>query len=622
MSHNLQSAVLCSSIPARTGSSTMIWDSGRVVWTDTEIIRASILAMVEAIDKRTTSEACYKVLEGKSEGGWSAGRTALKKWFTKQKITRGLRDRIDEVYTNLGVSPMQLIKEGLEEGEIFPNINESDRAKEDVMIAVAGDHALERTPRGQFRDAINSINHHAWERHRKRFRRAEKALPIKQLAATTAVKAASGHQGCQDPQHGSGLFPEQQDKVAEYEEFLKEVVVVAVAKARKVPKEKVTVETDNTPGRKRGAQRARKVKTASLVAAGDVEEIWALYVQLFETEPGQLEAVQDEDDIENSGKAAWLEASEDLGVDGWREMDNEKLNHLLQFPGGKPALFCRVSFENRKSQLVEGDPMGDVDHQHDESSPCTDTWEPLGGEVLLLLLLLVWLLLLLLSSVTRSSPLREPLGGEVLLLLLLLFVLLLLVLLSNVTQQSPQGAVGRSPLREPLGGEVVLLPLLLLLSSVTHQSPQGAVPRVTRSSPHREPLRAERPFFAGLDAIPNLPHVIIVPNSLHSQWFSELRTFFSPKALEIYDYPTAENEFGDFFTGAWAQSSTPTNSPHYIGESFRQYNSIIGHQISNRCTGGEGEQSSYKKLLELQNLTLCLSSDKKLLELQDLVYHL
>lgn len=30
---------------------------------------------------------------------------------------------------------------------------------------------------------------------------------------------------------------------------MKEVVVVAVAKARKVPKEKVTVKTDNTPGR-------------------------------------------------------------------------------------------------------------------------------------------------------------------------------------------------------------------------------------------------------------------------------------------------------------------------------------------------------------------------------------
>jgi hypothetical protein len=43
-------------------------------------------------------------------------------------------------------------------------------------------------------------------------------------------------------------FPGEDDHVGEYEEFLKEVVVTAVAKARRVPKEKVTVPTDNTPG--------------------------------------------------------------------------------------------------------------------------------------------------------------------------------------------------------------------------------------------------------------------------------------------------------------------------------------------------------------------------------------
>jgi hypothetical protein len=58
--------------------------------------------------------------------------------------------------------------------------------------------------------------------------------------ATKAVKALS---------MAVAWFPAEQDQVAEYQEFLKEVVVVAVAKARKVPKEKVTVKTDNTPGR-------------------------------------------------------------------------------------------------------------------------------------------------------------------------------------------------------------------------------------------------------------------------------------------------------------------------------------------------------------------------------------
>jgi hypothetical protein len=69
-----------------------------------------------------------------------------------------------------------------------------------------------------------------------------------------------------------------------------------------------------------------------------MEEIWALYVQLFESEPGQLETMQDKEDLENSSKAAWLEQSEDLSVIDWQEMDNDKLNHLLQFLGNKPTL--------------------------------------------------------------------------------------------------------------------------------------------------------------------------------------------------------------------------------------------------------------------------------------------
>jgi hypothetical protein len=96
--------------------------------------------------------------------------------------------RIDEVWMNLGVSPIQLIQEGLEDGEEFPNILDSERAKEDMILAILGDHALEHTPRGDFRDAATTINHHAWERHRKRFGRARDTLGNKKLAASVAVK--------------------------------------------------------------------------------------------------------------------------------------------------------------------------------------------------------------------------------------------------------------------------------------------------------------------------------------------------------------------------------------------------------------------------------------------------
>jgi SNF2 family DNA or RNA helicase len=66
-----------------------------------------------------------------------------------------------------------------------------------------------------------------------------------------------------------------------------------------------------------------------------------------------------------------------------------------------------------------------------------------------------------------------------------------------------------------------------------------------------------RPYFAGRQSIPNLAHVIVIPNSLLAQWYSELRTFFAPKSIEIYHYPTAEKEFDAFWTGHWAISTVP-----------------------------------------------------------------
>ncbi|KAG2361110.1 P-loop containing nucleoside triphosphate hydrolase protein [Suillus spraguei] len=450
--------------------------------TDNE--RASIRAMIEAIEKRKTSDAHYK------------------KWFQKQQVTPSMCDRIDEVYNNLGVAPMQLINEGLEEGEDFLNIIESERATEDVLLAIAGDHALERVPRGDFRDALTSINHHTWEHHRKHFRRAEKGLPNKKLAAAVTVKEIEDA----DEVAASQLREATKAiKALSMAEFLKEVVVVAVAKARKVLKEKVTVKTDNTPGRKRGAQRARKVKTASLVAAGDVEEIWALYVQLFETEPGQLEPVQDEEDLENSGKAAWLEQSEDLGVDG-----------------GKPALFAEFHLKRGLCAWDEASTSKFVE-ENDDMEPLSLLWHQRVGVAAIVDK--IW-------SATKSD---DEVPG---------------ILIAD------EVGVGKTALTMGLIAFVIDA-FWVQEVAAGRGRPDGVMSTINMMNVRPAPILAEHPFFAGLDAIPNLPHVIIVPNSLNSQWFSELRTFFAPKALEVYNYPTAENEFGDFFNSAWAKSSTP-----------------------------------------------------------------
>ncbi|KAG2108191.1 uncharacterized protein F5147DRAFT_652914 [Suillus discolor] len=311
----------------------------------------SLGAMIDALSHKGSGKECYEILEGKEVGGWAAGRNTLDKWFKKQKVSGLIGEWIDRVWTMLDVSPMQLIHEGLEEGEEFPNILDAKRAKEDVILVILGDHALEKNARGDFHDATATIIHHAWERHRKRFKHAERSLPKKKLDAAVAVKAIEDAEVVttrmmrEVTKHVKALqqamtwFPKQKDHITEYEKFLKEVIITAVVTERKVPKEKVAVESEDTPSRKRGAARAQKVRIASLAAAGDVEEIWALYLQLFETELGQLEVPHVEDDEDPSGWEDWENSSEDLGVDGWREMDNGTLNHLLQFPGGKPMLF-------------------------------------------------------------------------------------------------------------------------------------------------------------------------------------------------------------------------------------------------------------------------------------------
>lgn len=63
--------------------------------------------------------------------------------------------------------------------------------------------------------------------------------------------------------------------------------------------------------------------------------------------------------------------------------------------------------------------------------------------------------------------------------------------------------------------------------------------------------------FAGRPVIDDLPHAIVVGNSLVRQWTTELRTFFAPGRTEIYVFPTTESKFSEFWEGDWKTSKTP-----------------------------------------------------------------
>lgn len=55
---------------------------------------------------------------------------------------------------------MQLIYEGLEEGEEFPNILDAEHTKEDMILAILGDYALEKNAHEDFHDATATIIHY------------------------------------------------------------------------------------------------------------------------------------------------------------------------------------------------------------------------------------------------------------------------------------------------------------------------------------------------------------------------------------------------------------------------------------------------------------------------------
>lgn len=51
----------------------------------------------------------------------------------------------------------------------------------------------------------------------------------------------------------------------------------------------------------------------------------------------------------------------------------------------------------------------------------------------------------------------------------------------------------------------------------------------------------------GKGGVPDLPHIVVVPNSLVDQWHGELRAFFRPKMIEIIRVPTGAKQLTKFW---------------------------------------------------------------------------
>ncbi|KAF9472810.1 hypothetical protein BDN70DRAFT_818120 [Pholiota conissans] len=71
-----------------------------------------------------------------------------------------------------------------------------------------------------------------------------------------------------------------------------------------------------------------------------------------------------------------------------------------------------------------------------------------------------------------------------------------------------------------------------------------------------------RPYLAGKKDIPSLPHLILVPGTLTTQWLDELRITFQPGGVDIFVYPTAQADRLAFWdaNSAFYLSKQPSSS--------------------------------------------------------------
>ncbi len=87
----------------------------------------------------------------------------------------------------------------------------------------------------------------------------------------------------------------------------------------------------------------------------------------------------------------------------------------------------------------------------------------------------------------------------------------------------------------------------------------------------------------GKGSVPNKPHAIVVPNSLVDQWRRELKTFFKPFSLDIFQLPTSAAALKRYFSdpdGVWEKA----NHPHIFRVVLIPHSVGVIHPITMSCS--------------------------------------
>ncbi|QRV85656.1 Helicase conserved C-terminal domain [Ceratobasidium sp. AG-Ba] len=66
--------------------------------------------------------------------------------------------------------------------------------------------------------------------------------------------------------------------------------------------------------------------------------------------------------------------------------------------------------------------------------------------------------------------------------------------------------------------------------------------------PMADPAGNNTPYFAGLDEIPNLPHLLVMPRTLSDQWTSEIDKFTTKGSFQVVQYNSDQDNLPRFFS--------------------------------------------------------------------------
>ncbi|KAG9308933.1 P-loop containing nucleoside triphosphate hydrolase protein [Chiua virens] len=496
--------------------------------------RQSINAMISSVQNTRGGKAKQRVIESAKH---PAGYAALLKWHAAYKFNPEIYRRVQRALEAEELSPHKLIWNRRRRLDDFPSRSDADGALDAVACEVFGENCLaNQRIVGEFKEAVSALIHHEWERQRKKYAWASKTLVGKKLIAQsafreiekknepTASEVRSAIKALKAYKDAIYWFPKEEEEeggVVEMMCGLEEVLQTAIKASRKLPPNKrMLPEEDVTTGASssRGKRRVAHVRGIAAAAAGDIEEIWATYVQLFGLKTADQEQLQSVLNSEEGAQDAWVELA-DLGVEKFVQYSEQALSALLNFPDASPALFAKLRSSSALCAWDAEDCKKFVSSNPD-MKPLRLLWHQLVG----------------IASVVDKAFTAEATD----------------IGLPGVLIADAVG-VGKTALT--MGVIAFIIDAFYVQEAMATCKVGGKL--LHQSNVRLAPIIEKTPCFAGHAVMENLPHVIVVSNSLVRQWISELQTFFAPGKIEIYIFPTAESKFTQFWDGDWRTSKTP-----------------------------------------------------------------